>query len=166
MRFTHRVLAPAVALLTALGGLTAAAPPAAATGPCDPPVTNKVACENTQPGVPESTWRVQDIDDTIAGYPTEISVTPGQTVAFKVKTNALSYRIDIYRLGWYGGDGARSMGTVNVSHGSAQVQPACLTDATGLVDCGNWATSATWTVPGTAASRLYYAVLHRNDTQG
>jgi hypothetical protein len=36
MRFTMRALAPAAALLTALGVLTAA--PAAAAGPCDPPV--------------------------------------------------------------------------------------------------------------------------------
>src|SRR5262249_23464174 len=161
-----RAFAPAAALLAALGGLTATASPAAATGPCDPPVTNKVACENTQPGVPESTWRVGNVDSSIVGYPTDVSVTLGQTVSFKVKTIALSYRIDIYRLGWYGGNGARSMGTVNVNLGSAQTQPACLTDSTGLVDCGNWATSASWTVPGTAVSGLYYAVLHRNDTQG
>ena len=37
---------------------------------------------------------------------------------------------------------------------------------TGLVDCGNWAVSASWTVPGTAVSGVYIAHLIRNDTGG
>ena len=39
-----------------------------------------------------------------------------------------------------------------------QIQPACLTDAaTGLVDCGNWAVSASWAVPANAVSGVYFA---------
>src|SRR5688572_1513710 len=30
----------------------------AAAAPCDPPVTNAVACENTLPGSPESEWGI------------------------------------------------------------------------------------------------------------
>ena len=49
-------------------------------------------------------------------------------------------------------------------------QPTCLTDAaglnTGLVDCGNWSVSATWTVPANAVSGIYIARLVRDDTQG
>ena len=37
---------------------------------------------------------------------------------------------------------------------------------TGLIDCGNWAVSASWTVPSTAVSGLYVAHLVRNDTGG
>ena len=63
------------------------------------------------------------------------------------------YRIDIYRLGYYGGHGARKVATIHPSAALPQTsQPACLTDpATGLVDCGNWAVSASWTVPATAS---------------
>ncbi len=35
-----------------------------------------------------------------------------------------------------------------------------------MTDCGNWAVTATWNVPTTAVSGVYYAVLHRNDTGG
>ena len=49
-----------------------------------------------------------------------------------------------------------------------QSQPACKNDTapTGLIDCGNWAVSASWTVPSTAVSGLYLAHLVRNDTGG
>ena len=47
-----------------------------------------------------------------------------------------------------------------------QTQPACDTDATGLIDCGNWAVSASWTVPATAVSGVYIAHLVRDDTGG
>ena len=46
-------------------------------------------------------------------------------------------------------------------------QPSCLTDATtGLIDCGNWGVSASWTVPATAVSGVYLAHLVRNDNGG
>src|SRR5258708_33331977 len=49
-----------------------------------------------------------------------------------------------------------------------QTQPACKNDTapTGLIDCGNWAVAASWTVPPTAVSGLYLAHLVRNDTGG
>jgi hypothetical protein len=48
-----------------------------------------------------------------------------------------------------------------------QTQPACLTDnTTGLLDCGNWAVSASWTVPANATSGIYFARLVRTDTGG
>ena len=40
-----------------------------------------------------------------------------------------------------------------------QIQPPCLSDATGLVDCGNWGVSASWTVPVDAVSGIYFAKL-------
>src|SRR3954454_13402915 len=49
----------------------------------------------------------------------------------------------------------------------AKTQPNCVSDvATGLVDCGNWATTASWTVPSDAVSGLYLAVLDQTDTAG
>src|SRR4051794_18684121 len=48
-----------------------------------------------------------------------------------------------------------------------QSQPACLTDSTTrLLDCGNWAISASWAVPSTAVSGIYFALLTRSDTGG
>src|SRR5690349_11819092 len=110
--------------------------PNAHAAPCDFPVTNKVACENTQPGA--DNWQAQYRDDAILGYTTDISYNVGQTVSFKMLTSASSYKLDIYRLGWYGGKGARYMGTVN--RNTPQNQPPCLRDGpTAPIDCGNWA---------------------------
>ena len=61
----------------------------------------------------------------------------GSTVQFKVDTNAANYRFDIYRMGYYGGLGARKITTVNPSASLPQNQPNCLTQASsGLIDGG------------------------------
>ena len=57
--------------------------------------------------------------------------------------------------------------TVTPSVALPQTQPNPITDAsTGLVDCGNWAVSASWAVPVTATSGVYIARLVRADTGG
>jgi fibronectin type 3 domain-containing protein len=138
-----------------------------ATDPCGPGA-NEVSCENAKPGNPPSEWDIVGMGDpSIQGFATEFSVNHGETVDFKVKTDAAAYRLDVYRMGWYGGNGARKIATVTPSATLPQSQPACLTDAsTGLVDCGNWATSASWAVPATAVSGIYFARLVRTDTGG
>jgi hypothetical protein len=63
--------------------------------------------------------------------------------------------------------GARQVATVQPAVALPQKQPACLTDATtGLVDCGDWAESASWAVPAGATSGIYFADLVRADTGG
>ena len=85
-----------------------------------------------------------------------------QTISFKIDTNSTNYRIDIYRLGYYGGMGARKVATIQ--HTGLQNQPAPLRDATtGVVDAGNWAVSASWAVPADAVSGVYIAKLVRQD---
>ena len=132
---------------------------AQAPGPCAPPLGNPIVCENQLPGNPASEWDISGAgDSSIQGFATDISVNRGQTVSFKINTNATNYRLDIYRMGYYGGMGARKVATVNPSATLPQNQPNCLTDATtGLIDCGNWAVSASWAVPATAVSGIYFA---------
>ncbi len=125
------------------------------------PSGNTIACENTLPGNPESEWDLAGgtSDPSIQGFATAMSVNRGQTVQFKIKTTASVYRLDIYRLGCYGGLGARKMGTV--SRSTAQTQPDCLTHfSTGLIDCGSWEVSLSWAVPATATSGIYVAKAH------
>src|SRR4051794_3956359 len=130
--------------------------------------SNVVVCENQLPGVAASVWLPGGSGDpTIQGFATDISVDHGQTIGFKVKTTASAYRVDIYRFGYYGGLGSRLVTTVQPTATLPQTQPACLTDAsTGLVDCGNWGLSASWSVPAGAVSGLYAAHLVRSDTGG
>ncbi|MEO9238284.1 MAG: N,N-dimethylformamidase beta subunit family domain-containing protein, partial [Jatrophihabitantaceae bacterium] len=146
--------------------VVATATRAAAAGSSCGASINPIACENQQPGTPASTWDISGAGDaTIQGYSTNISVNAGSPISFKIKTST-QYAIDIYRLGYYGGDGA-SLKQSNLSHVAPVTQPTCLSDAsTGLFDCGNWSVSATWTVPSTAVSGVYIAKLTKTDGSG
>jgi hypothetical protein len=129
-----------------------------------------IACENTLPGDPPSDWQVNGAGDPlIQGFATHMSVTPGQIESFKIKTPASSYHIDILRVGYYQGNGARKVvSNMQPTATLPQSQPPCQNDSapTGLIDCGNWAVSASWTVPSNAVSGLYLAHLVRDDTGG
>ena len=151
----------AVLIAGAVEGVVTAPPAFAACA-------NPVACENQLPGDPPSDWQVSGVgDSTIQGYATSMSVNVGQTELFKIKTTSTSYHIDILRLGYYGGDGARKIASnIKPSATLPQTQPACQTfSSTGLIDCGNWSVSASWTVPANAVSGVYIAHLVRDDPQ-
>jgi hypothetical protein len=147
-----------------------ASPAAAAESPlCAEPVQNPVACENTKEGDPPSDWEIDGIgDESIQGFATAMSVNPGETEQFKISTTASKYNIRILRLGYYKGLGARVIEPrFKPSATLPQKQPPCRTEeATGLVDCGTWAVSASWKVPANAVSGLYMAELEREDTKG
>ena len=132
--------------------------------------SNAIVAENCLPGNPSSEWDVKtgDAGDlTIQGFATDISVNQGATVSFKINTPATSYTINIYRMGYYGGMGARKVATITPSAHLPQSQPACIKDTTvGLTDCGNWGVSASWQVPANATSGIYFAHLIRTDTGG
>jgi hypothetical protein len=148
------------------GGLAAATQDvvALAAANCSSP-PNAIVAENCMPGNPASEWDISGAgDSTIQGFATDISVNQGDTINFKVKTTASSFRLDIYRMGYYGGNGARKITTINAA---GKNQPNCLTDSpTGLIDCGNWSVSASWTVPANATSGIYFARAVRTDNGG
>ena len=135
---------------------------------CTPAMANNIVCENSKTGTPSSVWDISGAgDSTIQGFATDISVNQGGTAFFKINTNAKAYAITIFRMGYYGGSGARQIATISPSVTLPQTQPACKTDATTfLYDCGNWAVSASWQVPANATSGIYFAVLKRTDTGG
>ena len=76
--------------------------PAAAT-------PNPIIVENSAVGA--SGWEATTTpQENINGYASEVSVLPGGLLHMHVSTNPASrYRVEIYRLGWYGGAGARLM---------------------------------------------------------
>ena len=70
-------------------------------------------------------------DLNLQGFATDISVDHGQTVSFKINDAArVSYHIDIYRMGYYGGAGARKVATIPAAQIVENVQPAPLSDTT------------------------------------
>jgi N,N-dimethylformamidase beta subunit-like, C-terminal len=111
-------------------------------------------------------------NDNLFGFTTSFSYLPGQTVNFKIKTPSSNYTVFIYRLGYYGGAGARQVDWVSRS-GGAQVQAPCSnfssntpTPNYNVVDCSNWAISVSWSIPGTAVTGVYLAKVISDDGYG
>ena len=127
---------------------------------------NDIVEENRLPGDPPTEWDINGWGDpTIQGFGHDISINRGETIFFKIKTDSTDYRIDIYRMGYYGGMGARRIDTIEPSVKLPQHQPEGLRDeATHLYDCGNWAVSASWQAPLDATSGIYFARLVRQDS--
>jgi hypothetical protein len=153
--------APAPALLVLVAAVvTWSLQEGTALASCESPA-NAIEAENCRAGNPPSEWDVSGSGDSnLQGFATDISVNRGGTVSFKVDTTGSAYRIDIYRLGYYNGLGARKIATIPNASTVKTNQPACLTDATtGLVDCGTWSVSASWDVPADAVSGIYLARL-------
>jgi hypothetical protein len=97
----------------------------------------------------------------IQGYASEVSVQGGDRLELHVSTvPAASYRVEIYRLGWYGGLGGRLMACLPVDcsseQGRSQASPAPAAD--GYLDAG-WPVTDRLTVPPQWVSGYYLAVL-------
>ena len=129
---------------------------------------NRIVLENQLPGSPSTEWDVNGAGtQDIQGFATRASLQPGQTVSFKVRlAHPEPFRIDIYRLGYYGGTGARKVGSAVLvssdAHTLAARQPDCDREDEGtevptqLVDCGNWAVIARFAIPSNATTGLYF----------
>jgi hypothetical protein len=153
------------AMLAAAAVVVLPATSASAALPCGTG-SNPVVCENSQPGTPMEDWYTPSAWGEIGGFPTKESVAPGETLPFKVQS-AVPYKISIFRLGWYGGNGARLMPSSPTQTFPAAPQTACDHDTgTGLVDCGKWSVTANWQVPSTAVSGIYLAMFDRTDGDG
>src|SRR5205807_2227435 len=70
---------------------------------------NPIQLENAKGGTEPAAWLPPAYPATsIEGYASELSVIPGEQVHFHVSSHdGYRYRIEVYRLGWYGGLGAR-----------------------------------------------------------
>jgi len=117
---------------------------------------NPIQQENSLHG--DDGWLHPGVEDRgIEGYTTEVGVQPGDTVHFHVSTKpGASYHIDVYRLGWYGGIGARLVACLpscsSDDQGRAYDVPA--PDANGELDAG-WPVTEPRTVPSTWVSGYY-----------
>src|SRR5678815_57546 len=157
MHTLRRLITPRIQLVAALTAAIIVAGRGAGwpTLQAQPP-TNPILLENQLPGNPQGEWDVSGSGDAnIQGYATDISVNKGSIVSFKIKLQPAvvgGYVIDIYRLGYYQGFGARKVATVVPTAQqiiASQNQPACLKDASaGLVDCGNWGVSGEFNTTG------------------
>ena len=123
----------------------------------DADVTNPIVEENRKRG--DEGWQSQSIPEnsrTIEGYTTRDSVAPGETLEFHVSTDpAERYRVDIYRLGWYGGVGGRRVWSLPTNRGTSRPIP----EPEGprqLVEC-DWPVTDTIKIPKGWVSGLHIA---------
>lgn len=157
------IAAGAAASVQAATG-SAAAPTNTAEGPED----NPIRVENRLQG--SGDWRIgagdtvgaDDLGRQIAGYASATSVDLGESIDFHVSTEpAQSFNIAIYRLGWYGGAGARQVTSSPTLSGVRQPDP--VTDpANGMIYCP-WSSSWTLKVPENWTSGAYLAAFTTED---
>jgi hypothetical protein len=138
---------------------------AVATASSASPRLNGIQRENALPG--SSGWRIQPAPDhAIEGYASEVSVAPGDTLELHVSTApAASYRIELYRLGWYAGSGGRLLACVpaNCTGEPGRPQPIGTPDpASGFLQAG-WPVTDTVRVPTSWVSGYYVAILRLTD---
>ena len=172
-----RPLLPAFPTLILFSASACAPPPMTMEEACANPA-NEIVAENCLEGHPSAEWDINGYGDpSIQGFGTYIGIAQGETIEFKIDTDSDDYRIDIYRMGYYGGMGARRVDSLEPAASLPQIQPECLrgeipvlaegggleTWPAPLVDCGNWAVSASWQAPEDATSGIYFARLVRED---
>jgi hypothetical protein len=119
-----------------------------------------IQLENDKRG--DADWVLTAVSDapTVEGYASATSVNRGETIRFFISSAAPTYTMTIYRMGWYGGAGARRMMSVTLN-GTRQPMPA--PDADGLIDA-NWRESYQLTIPASSdrtdwATGVYLAKL-------
>jgi hypothetical protein len=102
-----------------------------------------------------------DVHQQIKGFTSTGAVAPGQAIDFHVTVNPpQEFTVDVYRIGHYGGDGARKITTSPRLSGI--VQPPPLT-ADRTVSCHHWWLSWRLQVPSYWSIGAYVAVLTTGD---
>jgi hypothetical protein len=134
---------------------------------------NVVAAENALTGTARATWDLSSPNlggvSTLQGFADGFTADKNSTINFKIaQSDTAGWTADVYRLGYYGGDGARFYGTLTPSGGQltasqAQPSPGDADPNTTLpsADCANWSTTLTWTPPSWAPSGIYILRLNR-----
>ena len=97
-----------------------------------PSTGRRAVAESSLPGDPH--WEIRHLGaaDAISGYAGVASVLTGQSFPLLVSTTSSGFRVRAFRLGWYGGDGARQVWQSGSLRGHRQNAPG-LTGSTNTV---------------------------------
>ncbi|MCS6327282.1 MAG: hypothetical protein H8K06_09380, partial [Nitrospira sp.] len=99
-----------------------------------------ITLENARPG--QSDWVLTDpADHEVEGYASATSINRGEPLRFYIHSTDPTVTIAIYRMGWYGGSGARLMRGGITIPGVRQPMPTA-DPVTGLIEC-DWQVSYT-----------------------
>lgn len=119
--------------------------------------TAGIAAENRRAG--DRGWELSNpaTEHEIEGYASAASVAAGDSLGLHVSTRSGRFDTRIYRLGWYGGAGARRFLEIRGTPGRARATPAARAED-GLVACG-WPVSLRVRVGPDWPSGVYLARL-------
>jgi len=132
---------------------------------------NIIQIENAKPGTrdwmltntyidPDTWWRSPRIE----GYCSEPSVQAGDTLRVMVSTNPVSeFSLEIFRTGYYGGDGGRSMMRIDSLQGIVQPDPPVGENR--LREC-LWEPSVEFVIPDEWVSGVYLGKLSTKKLEG
>jgi hypothetical protein len=151
----------ALTAIAGCGSLTGAGPRSIPAGVCADAVTssNPTAAENTCPG--STTWQPDHPlgpAGAIEGFSNPVSVQAGQTVRLYISTTAPTYSYTVYRLGWYGGLGARQVYMSASIQGIKQPAPT-IDPVTRMVSAATWRASVPLTIPSDWVTGVYLVKL-------
>jgi PKD repeat protein len=151
--------------LAATCGLLMLTGPARAAAQVSCPNANPIVNENNCMGAGTTGNELSHYSENIGGFTTKTSYNLGESVQLKIGTSAASFpgtkaNVAVYRIGYYGGTGARlisAAGSSNVQiNNTEQCNP--MNVETGELSCANW--NVTYTIPGASlpVSGVYEAV--------
>ena len=132
---------------------SAASNPAAAPAGQAGPAGSWVAVENRRPGT--AGWRIARLGapEAIQGWADQVSAATGDRVRLSVSTTAPRFHVEAYRMGWYGGRGARLVWRSQPLVGRRQPAPT-LTPETNMV-ATRWQPSLTVSIGPDWPSGVY-----------
>ncbi|MEW1911159.1 N,N-dimethylformamidase beta subunit family domain-containing protein [Kitasatospora sp. NPDC085895] len=111
--------------------------------------------------VVNSPANADDVDQQIKGFASAGVVRPGGSVDFRVTVNPpREFTVDVYRIGHYGGDGARQVTSSPLISGLAQAAPLVVGRT---VSCHHWWQSWRLHIPAHWRPGAYVAVLTTAD---
>jgi hypothetical protein len=133
-------------------------------------VSNRIAEENRLPGTQDWMLRKTEIDPAtryrspaVEGFASKPSYQAGETVAFHVSTRSDDVvELQVFRMGFYGGAGARRMATLEALPTQSQKTP--VPGPRRLMRC-EWPVTAQWRIPDDALSGVYLAKLTSRETE-
>ena len=124
--------------------------------------SNAIQIENAMAGTTNWSLKNPAVNREIEGYASMTSVGIGGTIDFAVSTADSTFNIEIFRMGWYGGLGARLLATVPNLPGQRQPTPPP-DPTTGMVEC-HWSPSYSLSIPPTWTSGIFLARLTGNQS--
>lgn len=126
------------------------------------PASATIIEENQKVGTPG--WQLPNNPlawDKVRGFADRVSAQRGETVSLHISTEAPSYRVEAFRMGYYGGVGARLVWVSDEVPGS--VQPFARTDAATFMREAPWEPSTALTVGDDWTPGIYMLKLVSSD---